>query len=190
MKARRTALPWLAAAALIGTLTFAPAWADDSTMTNPGSIKWGDAPPNMPKGGKLAVLSGDPSKAGPFVMRLMAPAGYKIAPHWHTQNENLTVISGTLYLGMGEKMNTGKAQALKAGGFHYLPGKTPHYAFTKAATVVQVRDGHVEPHIDHRRTPLDLLVPCRERVRDRLPGRLQAEVDQRGCAPERKGRSI
>jgi hypothetical protein len=138
MKAKRTALPWLAAAALIGTLTFAPAWADDSTMTNPGSIKWGDAPPNMPKGGKLAVLSGDPSKAGPFVMRLMAPAGYKIAPHWHTQNENLTVISGTLYLGMGEKMNTGKAQALKAGGFHYLPGKTPHYAFTKAATVVQV----------------------------------------------------
>ena len=43
--------------------------ADEITMTNPGDIKWGDAPPNMPKGAKVAVLYGDPSKAGPFTMR-------------------------------------------------------------------------------------------------------------------------
>src|SRR5947199_9863040 len=118
-----------------------PALAADSAtqvFVNTGDVKWMDVPPALPKGAKIAVLYGDPFKSGPFVIRLMAPAGYKIAPHWHSQNENLTVISGTLYLGMGEKMNTGKAQALKAGGFHYLPGKTPHYAFTKSPTVVQV----------------------------------------------------
>lgn len=136
---RHSLLPWLGAAALITTLSYAPAaLGDDMTMVNPDAIKWGPAPPNMPKGGKLAVLAGDPGKPGPFVMRLMAPAGYKIAPHWHTQTENLTVISGTLYLGMGEKMEPAKAHVLKPGAFHYLPGKTQHYAFTKGPTVVQV----------------------------------------------------
>lgn len=105
---------------------------------NPADIKWGDAPPSLPKGAKLAVLSGDPGKEGPFVIRLKAPAGYKIPPHWHTQAENLTVISGTLYLGMGDKMDTAQAHALKAGGYHYLPAKAHHYAFSKAPTVVQV----------------------------------------------------
>ena len=131
-----------AVAAVLAALSLASAWAADAPadigMTNPSAIKWSDAPPNMPKGAKIAVLQGDPSKPGPYVMRLKAPAGYKIAPHWHTQAENLTVISGALYLGLGEKLDMGKAHALKAGGFHYLPGKTPHYALTKAVTVVQV----------------------------------------------------
>jgi hypothetical protein len=55
--------------------------ASEGVHINPGSIKWGDAPPSLPKGAKLAVLYGDPSKGGPFCMRLMAPAGYKIPPH-------------------------------------------------------------------------------------------------------------
>ncbi|MDR6536294.1 cupin domain-containing protein [Variovorax soli] len=108
------------------------------TMIDPGAIQWSDAPPSMPKGAKLAVLSGDPSKEGPFVMRLKTPANYRIAPHTHSQAEQLTVISGTLYLGMGEKVDKAQEHALKAGGFHSLPAKTPHYAFTKVPTVVQV----------------------------------------------------
>jgi quercetin dioxygenase-like cupin family protein len=112
--------------------------AMDSMMVNPGAVKWGEAPPSVPKGAKLAVLNGDPSKPGPFTMRLQLPAGYKIAPHTHTQSENLTVLSGALYLGMGEKMDMQKGKALQAGGYHFLPGKTAHYAYTKAATVVQV----------------------------------------------------
>ena len=112
--------------------------ASESVAVNPGSIKWGDAPPSLPKGAKLAVLHGDPSKAGPFVIRLMAPAGYKIPPHWHTQAEALTVISGTFYFGMGDKMDATAAQPLKAGGFHYLPPKEHHFAFSKATSVVQV----------------------------------------------------
>ncbi len=112
--------------------------ASEMVVINPGSIKWGDAPPSLPKGAKLAVLYGDPSKAGPFCIRLMAPAGYKIPPHWHSQAEALTVISGTFYLGMGDKMDATAAQPLKAGGFHYLPPKEHHFAFSKASSVVQV----------------------------------------------------
>jgi Cupin domain len=115
------------------------AWAaSESVLINPGSMKWGDAPPSLPKGAKIAVLYGDPSKSGPFCMRLMAPAGYKIPPHWHSQAEALTVISGTFYLGMGDKLDTAAAHALMAGGFHYLPPKEHHFAFSKGASVVQV----------------------------------------------------
>jgi len=80
-----------------------------------GQHQVGRPPPSLPKGAKVAVLYGDPSKAGPFCMRLMAPAGYKIPPHWHSQAEALTVISGTFYLGMGDKMDATAAQPLKAG---------------------------------------------------------------------------
>ena len=93
---------WLVAALSLCAL---PVLADDAVMMNPADIKWGPAPPNLPAGAKLAVLYGDPGKPGPFVMRLMTPGGtYKIAPHWHTNAEVLTVISGTFFLGSGDKM--------------------------------------------------------------------------------------
>ena len=107
--------PLALAAVFLGlTLPIVASAASEMVVINPGSIKWGDAPPSLPKGAKLAVLYGDPSKAGPFCIRLMAPAGYKIPPHWHSQAEALTVISGTFYLGMGDKMDATAAQPLKA----------------------------------------------------------------------------
>ncbi len=57
--------------------------------------KWGDAPPSLQKGAKIAVLEGDPSKKGIFVLRLRMPDGYQIAPHWHPTRERITVLSGT-----------------------------------------------------------------------------------------------
>jgi len=121
------------------TILAAPALAADAGMyMNPSDLKWGDAPPNLPKGAKIAVLSGDPGKPGPFVGRLMVPANYKIPPHYHSTDEDLTVVSGTLYFAEGDKMETKGAHAIKAGGFHHLPAKTHHYAFSKAPTVVQI----------------------------------------------------
>lgn len=142
MKTPSAQLPLLATAMLL-CLGAAPAAAQDAamgemTMTNPSALKWVDAPPGLPKGAKLAVLQGDPSKDGPYVVRLKTPAGYKVPPHWHTKTENLTVISGALYLGSGDTMDMNGAHALKAGGYHYLPGGAHHYAFTRAATVVQI----------------------------------------------------
>ena len=105
---------------------------------NMSEVKWGDAPPVFPKGAKMAVLAGDPGKPGPFVARLMTPANYKIAPHWHSADEDLTVISGTFYLAEGDKLDTKNAHAMKAGGFHHLPAKTHHFAYSKGPTVVQI----------------------------------------------------
>jgi hypothetical protein len=110
----------------------------DATFINPADINWSEAPPGLPKGSRVAVLYGDPGKAGPFVLRAMLPAGYKIPPHWHTQGESLTVISGTFYLGLGDTMDAAHAHALKAGGFHNLPPKGHHFAFTKGPTMLQI----------------------------------------------------
>jgi hypothetical protein len=120
----------------LAALFAAPAFADDMMM-NSADLKWGDAPPVLPKGAKVAVLHGDPFKPGPYTLRLQMPANYKLAPHWHSKDENITVISGTFYLGMGDKMGA-ESHALKAGGYHYLPAKARHYAMTKGAAVVQV----------------------------------------------------
>ena len=140
----------LALGALVSVMPSVPALAadpmGDQVFVNSGQLKWVDAPPSLPKGAKVAVLYGDPSKAGQVVVRLKTPAGYRVPPHWHSQTENLTVISGALYLGMGDKMEPAQAHALKAGGFHYLPGKTHHYAFTRTPTVVQI----------HGEGPLDI----------------------------------
>jgi hypothetical protein len=109
-----------------------------SMYMNTAEIKWGDAPPVLPKGAKMAVLSGDPGKPGPFVARLQVPASYKIAPHWHSTDEDLTIISGSFHLGEGDKMDMKGGHEMKAGGFHHLPAKTHHYAWSKGPAVVQI----------------------------------------------------
>ena len=138
-KSNTAAAIGLATAALAAIFAALPAHSmDDQVFINTPDIKWSDAPPTLPKGAKIAVLYGDPGKPGPFTLRLATPANYKIAAHWHSQTENLTIISGTLYLGMGDKLVSKDALALKAGGYHYLPAKMHHYAFNKVPTVIQV----------------------------------------------------
>ncbi|WP_246215987.1 cupin domain-containing protein [Microvirga makkahensis] len=101
-------------------------------------LQWKPAPPAVPKGAQIAVLSGDPNKQGPFTMRLKTPAGFKIAAHSHPTAERLTIISGDFHLGMGDKLDEAKAEKLSSGGFAELPANTNHYAFTSTETVVQI----------------------------------------------------
>ncbi len=102
------------------------------------AIKWGPAPPVLPKGAEAAVLSGDPGKPGPFTIRLKVPAGYKVPAHNHPTAEAVTVISGDFNLGMGDKLDETKAQKLTAGGFVDLPANMNHFAFATADSVVQI----------------------------------------------------
>ncbi len=63
-------------------------------------IEWKDGPPSLPKGAKMVVLEGDPTQPGMFTMRLRFPDGFQVFPHWHTQTEHVTIVAGTLHLGM------------------------------------------------------------------------------------------
>ena len=124
----------------------------EAMSVNPAEIKWADAPPDLPKGAQIAVLHGDPGKKAPYTLRLKLPAGYKIAPHWHTKDEQLTVVSGTFVLHMGDTMEA-PATTLNAGGFHFLPGKMHHAAQATGETIVQV-DG-MGPFDIHYLNPAD-----------------------------------
>lgn len=106
--------------------------------TDPSGISWGPAPPIFAKGAQIAVLSGDPSKAGPYVVRLKMPANYAIQPHYHPTTENVTIISGSFHAGMGDKLDKGRSQEFKPGGFVAMPAGMHHYAWTSEDTVVQV----------------------------------------------------
>jgi hypothetical protein len=86
----------------------------------------------------MAVVQGDPSQAQPFVIRAQVPAGYKVPPHWHPGVENLTILSGTVALGMGETFDESKMTAVPVGGYASLPAEMRHYFMAKTAATFQV----------------------------------------------------
>lgn len=95
--------------------------------------------PGFQPGLKIAVIHGDPNAdSGMYVIRLQFPAGYRFPPHWHPMAENLTVLSGTFMLGMGEKADTSKLATYTPGAFLYMPAKMAHFGGVKGATVIQL----------------------------------------------------
>ena len=107
-------------------------------MVTPDTITWGAGPPSLPTGAQAAVLSGDPSKAGLFVIRLKFADGYAVPPHSHPTDEHVLVLSGTLMAGMGAKRDESSMHALPAGGYVNMTKGTNHYVQAKGETIVQV----------------------------------------------------
>ena len=101
-------------------------------------LKWGEGPASLPKGTKAAILEGDPTKAGPFTLRIQMPANYKVPPHTHPAVEHVTILEGEGYMGMGEKFDEKEAKKLTAGGFSVMPAKHAHFFFTKKKTMIQL----------------------------------------------------
>ena len=120
-------------------------------------VQWGPAPPALPAGAQISVLEGDPGQKGAITLRLQFPANYTVPPHWHSMTERVTVLSGTLQVGMGDTLDRQASQALRPGGFVSLPAKMHHYAWTTTPTVVQINlEGpfdifYVNPSDDPRR---------------------------------------
>src|ERR1700722_12240480 len=103
------------------------------------AIPYGPAPAFVAAGAQLAVLEGNPgASSGDYTVRLKMPDGYRIAPHWHPQRENVTVISGTFKVGMGDIFEKNKMTALTAGSFAFLDPDMHHYAMACGEVVVQV----------------------------------------------------
>jgi quercetin dioxygenase-like cupin family protein len=114
------------------------ATAQSQLARSTGDVKFGPPPPFFAPGVGFAVLQGNPGASGEFTVRLNLPNGYIIAPHWHPTDENVTVISGTLIVGMGDEIVRGDATQLTAGGFITAPANMHHYAVSVGKTVVQV----------------------------------------------------
>ena len=114
---------------------------DPSTMEMHAAsgLTWGDLTgPGIPPGAKIAVLHGNPGGPGGFVLRLQFPDGYQIPVHWHPMGENVTVVSGSLALGMGNALDASALHTYGPGDFAYLPPQQAHYGQAHGATIVQV----------------------------------------------------
>jgi quercetin dioxygenase-like cupin family protein len=109
------------------------------SMVSPDEVKWAPAPPKLPPGAQFAVLEGDRSKPGAsYTFRAKLPDGYSVPPHWHSTDENITVIQGTMRLGMGEKFDPAKLRDLPAGSYALLPKGKPHFNLYRGETIIQL----------------------------------------------------
>lgn len=100
-------------------------------------VRWRAGPPSLPPGAEFAVLEGDPSKPGPVVFRVKVPDGYRIPPHIHPRPERVTVLAGTFRLGLGEKFDATKGEALPVGTYGTWPAGMKHYVWVEGETIVQ-----------------------------------------------------
>lgn len=127
-----------AATLAVGLTIMAMALAQHAMPQNVDDIHWGPAPGFLPAGAEIAVLDGDPTAAAQLTLRLRFPAGYELPAHSHPTQENVTVISGTFYAGMGDALDKANGIALNAGGYVALAADMNHFAWTEKQTVVQV----------------------------------------------------
>lgn len=105
----------------------------------PETVPWGPPPPFLAPDAQLAVIEGDPTaSSGAYTVRVKMPDGYRIAPHWHPLRENVTVISGTFKVGMGDTFDKTKMATFPAGSFAYLDPDMHHYAMASGDVVVQI----------------------------------------------------
>ncbi|MBP2648369.1 MAG: anti-ECFsigma factor, ChrR [Gemmatimonadetes bacterium] len=121
----------LVAAGLVGTCSLLSAQAAPA-------LKWGPAPAVFPAGAQMAVVSGDPGKAAPFVIELSMPSGYRIPPHFHPTDEKVTVDKGTFLVGMGETFDKAKTKPMAVGATGEIKAGMAHFAMAQGATVVTV----------------------------------------------------
>ncbi|MEO5816296.1 MAG: cupin domain-containing protein [Gemmatimonadaceae bacterium] len=123
---------------IITLAVLAVAIASTASAAQAPAIKYGPAPAVFPAGAKMAVLAGDPGKSEQFIVRLDFPAGYTIKPHWHPTDEHITVIEGTLLVGMGDAFDEKHMMKVGESGFVTAGAKMNHYARAKGHTVVQI----------------------------------------------------
>lgn len=104
----------------------------------PSKLTWGDAPPALPAGAQMAVVSGDPGKAGMFKVDLKMPADYAVPAHWHPTNETVRVVSGKLGYGMTGKLDKDHAKWLSPGHSVTMKAKMHHWVFASAPAEIEV----------------------------------------------------
>ena len=103
--------------------------------TLPEEIDWKPFPA-FPPSARLAIVVGEPLKAGPYTIRVKVPGGVKLMPHRHPEDRVYTVISGVFYIGLGDEFDTEKLQTYSPGAVIILPGNTAHFHWAKSGEYI------------------------------------------------------
>ena len=130
------------------TLTLADTSKKEIIAFTPLQVRW-FTPPYYTDGRERAQLLGDSSHGGTWVDRVKIPAGKRVLAHTHTQDELVTVIEGTWYLGEGTKFDSTKLKGYPAGSFILIPASVPHFVAAKDGTVIVQLNGNGKFHTDY-----------------------------------------
>lgn len=140
--------------------TPAPA-ASTHVMYDAAELEWGAAPEAFEPGAQAVILSGDPTRPGLFVLRLKAPAGFRIANHWHPTDEHVTLLEGDLTLAMDQDAEGAHQHTFSPGAYVLLPANMHHAASTGNGMTLQVSGmgpfelNYVDPKDDPRKRPAE-----------------------------------
>jgi quercetin dioxygenase-like cupin family protein len=105
-------------------------------MINAAELTYTAAPNYLPRGAEIARIAGDAGKPGLFIARIKFPANYRIGPHFHTADEYITVLNGSVTMGMGKSEDDRSAKTIEAGGEIMMPAREAHWLRTSANAVV------------------------------------------------------
>ena len=139
------------AAATVVTIVTAVAWATSLAERSKNEIvgltadevRW-ITPPYYNDGRQRAHLFGDSSQGGTWIDRVKIPGGARVLAHTHPQDELVTVIEGTWYLGKGAKFDSAKLKGYPAGSFIFIPAGIPHFVATREGAVVIQLSGNAK----------------------------------------------
>ena len=129
------------AIAVMAAVSVAAASDTTSTTLTAGTERWVAMSGSGSHGLMQAVLLGNPSTSGFFVVRIKAPPNYRFLPHTHPNRHNITVLSGTYYFGVGRTFNPSTMTEYRAGSFISVPAGVAHYARTGSAGAIVQEDG-------------------------------------------------
>jgi hypothetical protein len=125
----------------------------------PEDIEWKPFPA-FPPSARLAIVVGEPTTPGPYVIRVKVPSGVKLMPHRHPEDRVYRVMSGAFYIGLGDEFDADKLHAYPPGTVIVLPGNTPHFRWarsgdyvTQVTAIVPLGLGYLDSSHDPRNAP-------------------------------------
>jgi uncharacterized RmlC-like cupin family protein len=130
------------------TLTLADTNKKGIVALTPREVRW-FTPPYYADGRERAQLLGDSSQGGAWIDRAKIPAGKRVLAHTHPQDEPVTVIEGTWYLGEGTRFDSTKLKGYPAGSFILIPAGVPHFVAAKDGAVIIQLEGNGKFHTDY-----------------------------------------
>lgn len=104
----------------------------------------------------LAVVQGDPSKPGLYVVRVkFEPRNFSM-PHWHSTDRHIVVLKGTWYMGIGEKFDPSTATPMPPGSYIKHPAGAPHWdgAMDEEVVLQIVGEGPVTTELVDKDKPM------------------------------------
>jgi quercetin dioxygenase-like cupin family protein len=99
-------------------------------LLNSYNLNWLNPPEGVAKGAAVALVHGIPASE-PYAQFVKVPRGYAFKPHFHEQDESVVLLSGTVVVGFGAKIDERKATVLTTGGYAFIPANTAHWAVAK-----------------------------------------------------------